>query len=236
MKRNAAGESEGDGGVPLGGRAERTEAVLILGPTGSGKTPLGRCLRARGLPGRRVLHFDFGERLRRAAADPGAVPALSAAERGVALRVLAEGALLEDGEFSIAEKLLEDFLAEVSPGEDTLLVLNGLPRHAGQAERLAASVSVRAVIILDAEPRVLEERVRKDAGGDRQGRLDDSASEIRTRVKIYRSRTLPLVAHYKKRGAAIIAETVRPTDTGEDLFNRLAARLDGALRNSPRQS
>ena len=43
------------------------KAILLLGPTGSGKSPLGDELEANGLNGRRCLHFDFGRRLRRAA-------------------------------------------------------------------------------------------------------------------------------------------------------------------------
>ncbi len=210
------------------------DAVLLLGPTGSGKTPLGRSLRARGLSGRRVLHFDFGERLRRAAADPGAAPALSAAERGVVLRVLAEGALLEDGEFSIAEKILGDFLAEASPGEGALLVLNGLPRDTGQAERLADRIAIRAVVVLEATAATLLKRIRLDAGGDRAGRDDDTSSGIRAKLEIFASRTLPLVAHYENRGAAVLKETVRPADTGETLCDRVAPRLDTVLNTRPR--
>jgi adenylate kinase family enzyme len=40
------------------------EAILLLGPTGSGKTPLGQVLERRGLWGHRCSHFDFGDNLR----------------------------------------------------------------------------------------------------------------------------------------------------------------------------
>ncbi|MCX7427258.1 MAG: hypothetical protein NTW96_16720 [Planctomycetia bacterium] len=43
----------------------RNDAMLLLGPTGSGKTPLGDLLERRGLGGRRCVHFDFGAHLRR---------------------------------------------------------------------------------------------------------------------------------------------------------------------------
>ncbi|MDW7761659.1 MAG: hypothetical protein SCM96_13625 [Acidobacteriota bacterium] len=45
-------------------------AVLILGPTGSGKTPLGRELETRGHAGRRCRHFDFGAEMRALAGGP----------------------------------------------------------------------------------------------------------------------------------------------------------------------
>jgi adenylate kinase family enzyme len=202
---------------------------LLLGPTGSGKTPLGRILETRGLRGRRVIHFDFGECLRRAAADPGTAISLSAPERGTVLQVLATGALLENGEFSIGEKILRDFLAEAAAGEDDLLVLNGLPRHAGQAERLANRIAMRAVVVLEAMTETLTKRIRSDAGRDREGRADDAPSGIRAKLDLFRSRTLPLVAYYENEGAAILKETVCPTDTGEALYDRLAARLAEAL-------
>jgi hypothetical protein len=39
-------------------------ALLLLGPTGAGKTPLGDWLEAHGLWGRPCHHFDFGANLR----------------------------------------------------------------------------------------------------------------------------------------------------------------------------
>lgn len=217
-------------GSPAEGRGGRPEAVLLLGPTGSGKTPLGRGLEKRGLFGRRCLHFDFGERLRRAAADPGASPSLSPDERGLVRRALASGALLEDGDFPVAERILRGFLEDAGTGRNDLLVLNGLPRHAGQAERLGAFVSVLAVVVLEAPARVLSERIRLDAGHDRKGRPDDTPAEIRAKLEIYESRTPPLIEHYRKTGAAVITESVRPEDTGAALCDRLASRLGRALK------
>jgi adenylate kinase family enzyme len=40
------------------------KAILLLGPTGSGKTPLGQVLEERGLWGHTCMHFDFGANLR----------------------------------------------------------------------------------------------------------------------------------------------------------------------------
>jgi hypothetical protein len=42
----------------------KNKAILPLGPTGSGKTPLGDYLEERGLFGRRCVHFDFGEKFK----------------------------------------------------------------------------------------------------------------------------------------------------------------------------
>jgi len=106
------------------------DALLLIGPTGSGKTPLGNRLEAQGL----ARHFDFGAQLR-------AGTGLNAAEKEFVREVLATGALLENETFYIAEKILRAFMAG---HEDELLVLNGLPRHVGQAVALELLVNVVA--------------------------------------------------------------------------------------------
>ncbi len=85
-------------------------AWLLVGPTGAGKTPLGRLLEEKGAAGRRCFHFDFGAELRAVAASPDRVPKLSEADVGVVRGSLATGALLEDHEFPIALRILEAFL------------------------------------------------------------------------------------------------------------------------------
>ena len=42
----------------------RRRAIVLLGPTGSGKTPLGDLIERCGLWGAPCLHFDFGACLR----------------------------------------------------------------------------------------------------------------------------------------------------------------------------
>jgi len=48
--------------------AQRHPAILLLGPTGTGKTPLGNVLALRGWRGQPCLQFDFGANLRELAA------------------------------------------------------------------------------------------------------------------------------------------------------------------------
>ena len=47
----------------------RPRALLLLGPTGSSKTPLGQLIEQRGLWQTRCLHFDFGANLRQIVAQ-----------------------------------------------------------------------------------------------------------------------------------------------------------------------
>lgn len=88
----------------------RCEAIVLLGPTGAGKTPLGAWLEAKGLWGRRCLHFDFGASLRERAGKGAGPGPLTPAQRRFLVAVLTRGALLEDRHFPIARRLLEDFL------------------------------------------------------------------------------------------------------------------------------
>lgn len=108
----------------------RFPAVVLLGPTGSGKTPLGLYLEAHGLWGRRVRHFDFGEHLRRIAAGDCAYE-LTQQEIAHVAAVVRGGALFEDNDFQLVEYILQRFLDEVHADRLDLILLNGVPRHVG---------------------------------------------------------------------------------------------------------
>jgi adenylate kinase family enzyme len=181
----------------------RQAAVLLLGPTGSGKTPLGQLLERAGLWGCRCLHFDFGDSLRRAA---GGLPSAGLAEADVAVvaAALRTGELLDDSQFHIARNILLAFLLERQAGAGDLLVLNGLPRHAGQARDMTDLVDVRHVVCLVCTPEVAAERIRLNAGGDRAGREDDSCAAVRQRLELFQQRTAPMLAHYAAAGARVL--------------------------------
>jgi adenylate kinase family enzyme len=182
---------------------ESLKALLILGPTGSGKTPLGEHLAREGFRGRGCVHLDFGERLR-GVADTGRLPPGLPASALEVIRVsLATGALLEAEHVFIAEAVLREAVREAEDRGAGWLVLNGLPRHAGQAERVDACVTVGQVLVLDCDPETVLARIADNAGGDRAGRRDDDAAFVRRKLEIFESRTAPLVAHYRRRGARI---------------------------------
>lgn len=208
----------------------RRPAILLLGPTASGKTPLGELLAERGLDGRPCRHFDFGAELRRAgarddeaAADADGRNALPPAERAVVRDVLASGALLTDEQFPIARKILRAALARWQVSPETLVVLNGLPRHAGQASDLADVLWVAEVIVLEADADTLAERIRTNVGGDRTSRTDDAPPAVARKLAIYRQQTLPLIDHYRAAGAAIRTLAVTATTTPEDAWEFLQA-------------
>ena len=175
------------------------EAVLLLGATGVGKSPLGDHLEGAGWQGRRCHHFDFGAHLRGVHAGRLRPDALSDADVAVVHRALETGALLEDDEFPIAASLLRDFLARRAVGARDLVVLNGLPRHGGQARDVEEIVSIVAVFHLDAEPDTLLERIRRNTGGDRGARADDDEAAVLRRLERFRARTLALQERYADR-------------------------------------
>jgi len=202
-------------------RADKPQAVVLLGPTGSGKTPLGERLEAKGLGGRRCHHFDFGTRLRRVATGALRPAGLTDGDLAAVRQALDEGALLEDEQFPIAEAILRDFVAEREPGPGDLVVLDGLPRHEGQAEALDAFLRVIAVIELRCAPECVLARIEADAGGDRGGRRDDREQAVRRRLRDYAQRTQPLARFYRLRGTPTVALEVRADTTPAEAFAAL---------------
>ena len=66
--------------------------LLLVGPTGAGKTPLGDCIESRGLWNRRWVHFDFAANLREAVAQNRPDGFLSLDDLSFLRRVLETGA------------------------------------------------------------------------------------------------------------------------------------------------
>jgi adenylate kinase family enzyme len=217
------------------------DAILLIGPTGSGKTPLGEHLAAHGLGGRPCAHFDFGHQLRRIAAD---APADFTTDELAFIRdVLESGALLENAHWPLAEKILRRFLAAHRQGTGTgvhegtrvpvptpLIVLNGLPRHAGQARDIARLLAVRAVVELRCSAATVLHRLATDAGGDRAGRVDDGVEAVRRKLAIYQERIAPLVAFYRERGVAVVTIEVRAETTAAELAEKVSDTLGRRLR------
>ena len=201
------------------------DAVLLIGPTGSGKTPLGEALERTGWNGRRCLHFDFGARLREAAARPESVPGLSGEDRDVVRAVLRDGSLLEDRHFPIARKILENFLRIKGAAAGDLLVLNGLPRHAGQARDIGTIAAVRRIIVLAASPEAIRERIRTNTAGDRTERADDSPAEVERKVSLYEERTKPLIAYYEAEAVPVHRLSVAVKTTADELLGRLLKEI-----------
>lgn len=196
-------------------------AILLLGPTGAGKTPLGEALEQQGFRGRRCAHFDFGAQLRAAVTAPATESRLNDADLALVRHVLASGRLLEDGQFAIAAALLEAFVLTRRLGPDDLLVLNGLPRHAGQATALEPFAHIEAVITLEGDPDTLHRRIAGNTGGDRTDRTDDSPAEVARKLALYEQRTAPLIGHYRQKGVSIWPIRVSVRDSAGDMRRQI---------------
>jgi adenylate kinase family enzyme len=138
--------------------------------------------------------------------------------------VLGAGALLENQHFHIAEKILRAFLAEGRVGAKDVVVLNGLPRHAGQADDVAGIVNVRAVVELACPADVVLARIRTNAGGDRAQRSDDDDAAVRAKLAIYAGRTALLLDYYRRHGAAVLTVDVEAMTTAQDVHAALQGR------------
>jgi adenylate kinase len=198
------------------------QALLLLGPTGSGKSPLGDYLQSHGLGGRPCFHFDFGANLR-AVVQRGPCADFSPAEIQFLRDALEHGALLENESFYLAEKILRTFIAANLPPSPALplLILNGLPRHVGQATALEKIVHVTRVVQLECDASVILERLRLNSGGDRVGRTDDNAELVTRKLQTYRERTQPLISHYATLGIRTLSLPVGPATQAGEAARRL---------------
>ncbi len=197
--------------------------MLLVGVTGSGKTPLGNTCEREGLWGKRCFHFDFGENLRQVAANGGGNGhLLTDRDINVVVDSLKTGALLENQNFHIAQKILMGFVEKRKLRNDVLL-LNGMPRHIGQAEDVDALVDVGTVVHLNCTPEVVYERIRLNSGGDRSERLDDTFNEIEKKVKLFEERTFPLLNHYRGKGVKVQEYNVLVETTSEEIHAWLSS-------------
>jgi len=198
-------------------------AMLVLGPTGSGKTPLGELLCNQGFGRWRFYHFDFGHQLRTIVSGSLSSRLFDDNERQLIAEILRSGRLLTNEEFFIADRLLRSFLSRLPRMSERteIVVLNGLPRNVFQAERVADIVTIRLVVSLDCNQDVVLQRIQANAGGDRIGRHDDGLDLVSRKLVLYEQETKPLRDFYKSRGVPIVELPVTASSTAEELRSLL---------------
>ncbi|MGO9115444.1 MAG: nucleoside monophosphate kinase [Thermoguttaceae bacterium] len=201
--------------------AQRHTAILLLGPTGTGKTPLGNVLALCGWRGQPCLHFDFGANLRELVARSQPDEHISRADLEFLRQVLHSGALLGDEHFPLATKKLQRFMAR--SGDHAWLALNGLPRHLGQARAMDAIVNVRTMICLESSPETVLARIGTNVGGDRADRTDDDPAAVQRKLEIYHSRSAPLVEHYRRQDATILTVQVTAEMAANQIYEAACA-------------
>lgn len=201
------------------------DAILLIGPTGSGKTPLGGYIEQHGMSGRKCHHFDFGHELRSIADAEDLPDGFTRTEHQFLRDVLQKGLLLEDQHFPLARRIVGNFLGHRSFEEQDLLILNGLPRHAGQARDMEELVNVISLLVLECAAEAVSERIRRNTGGDRTDRIDDADEMIRTKLETFRTRTTPLIDHYAGQGIRLITIPVHASSTAESVYSRSISQL-----------
>lgn len=196
----------------------RIKALLLVGPTGVGKTPLGRLLEEKGLQGLRVHHFDFGEELRKIASTQTKVRQDIV---DLIRSILSEGRLLNPEEYFIFLETINEFIRTRRYKEGELIALNGFPRDLKQAEFIDSHVDIIGVINLSATFEVLDYRLKNDPAGDRKGRTDDTPQLVAKKLAWFFERNIPLVEYYKRKDVKILNLLVDKEDTGETLYQKL---------------
>ena len=187
---------------------KKLTSLLLIGPTGSGKTPAGSWMEEHGIQGMPCFHFDFGAQLRRAADNPLRFPLLSSGDISAVRESLRRGTLLKDEQFPIAAALFRTFARTRSIDKRGLIVCNGLPRHKNQAEQFESLARVVSIVHLSCPAEIVHARIRKNTGGDRRGRVDDTFSAVEERLQRFRDRTMELLDFYRNRDVPVITVPV----------------------------
>ena len=198
------------------------DAILLLGPTGAGKSPLGEAFALNGLFNRQCHHLDFGSELRFAVSGSSRSAAYTTAELEFIHGVLEQGLLLENEHFPLARKIISLFLDLTGFSRNDLLILNGIPRHRGQAREMASLADVLALVVLDCSVDDIVYRIRNNVGGDRTERDDDHTELIKTKLATFRERTAPLIDHYEHIGRRIYQLAVSRTMTPAEAYRRVS--------------
>ena len=182
---------------------------------------MGDFLEITGYGGKRCCHLDFGYRLRKIGGGLGRPMGLTDSDVAFVADVLERGALLENERFYIAERILDAFMVEKEMEQGQLVLLNGMPRHVGQAGDVDRMLKVVLVVYLECTPSVVYHRIVKNTGGDRAGRTDDAIEAVKKKLELFLARTVPILHHYESRGVRIARVQVDVETTPEDIIERI---------------
>jgi adenylate kinase len=184
--------------------------ILLLGPQGSGKgTQAKRIAAEYGIP-----HIATGDMLRAAIA--------AGTPLGVRVQpILDSGRLVPDDlMIELIRARLDD--DDTQPG----FVLDGFPRTTAQADALDAMLrdigrELTIVFELQVSDEICSQRLLKRAR--EEGRPDDTAEAIRTRLELYHRETEPLVEHYRAQGVLV---GIHADGTPNEVFAEIQAALE----------
>lgn len=184
--------------------------VLFLGPPGAGKgTQAARLARVLGVP-----HISTGDMLRLAVAE------------GTELGIRAD-AIMKAGDL-VPDDLVVAMVKQRLGRSDAACgyLLDGFPRNLVQAWALDDAMggdAIEVAILLDADEDELVSRLLLRAA--EVGRADDNEETIRTRLRVYRKETEPLVRYYPDHGVDVMP--VEGIGSVDEVFARVVDALAG---------
>ncbi len=196
-------------------------AMLLLGPTGSGKTPLGILLEQKGYGRSRCVHLDFSERLHYLARCRNPGIGLSPDDFALISNVLDSGALLEDSEFSLVRRIVEWFLQTKQVMPNDIVVLNGLPEHIQQGERISRLLCVTTVVSLECTAEVVVQRMQLNADKKPAVLNDGEFHAIVNKLCICEEQTPQLTEYFRKKGSVIRPVMVQAETTAEEILDEI---------------
>ncbi len=165
---------------------ERYKTALLFGPPGAGKGTQGKILGS--IPG--FFHLACGDVFRSIDINT---------ELGKAFYEHSSRGELVPDDLTIRmwrENMHAQSVLSLYKPKDDLLILDGIPRNAGQAQAMDRYIDVLCVIHLVCTN--LEEMVhRMRRRALKENRLDDADEKvIRRRFEVYERETAPVLAHY----------------------------------------
>ncbi len=190
----------------------KLRTILLFGAPGSGKGTQGKILGT--IPG--YYHCACGDVFRNLNADSrlGRV-FLEYSSRG---ELVPDEATVDLWRNNIQANTM---LGRFNPERDTV-VLDGIPRNAGQAQMLQGTLDVLALLHLTCPDRnKMVERLQRRALRD--NRLDDANLDvIRTRLQVYDQETKPVLDFYGPDVVHNINATQTPVEVLRDILGVLA--------------
>ena len=172
------------------------ELVILMGPTGAGKSVQGKLLQQK----LGWVHLSTGELLRQ---DPESAQKLASGQLAPAAQV---------------ERVLRNAVSNVDT--DTTIVLDGFPRTTEQADWLDRETEqwgrqLTRVVLIEIDPETSAARLAQ------RQRYDDVAAARDRKWAAYRKMTQPLEAYYKSRH--LLARVDGSGTVEEDFKERKAA-------------